>query len=59
MNLIELTPRRHDLAESTLAEIPGFIIRFAKTITPIISKNEASAITFGKLFELEWIEAKL
>jgi hypothetical protein len=57
--VVELSPCWRDFAESTLAEIPAFIVRSAQAITPTIPKNEPSAITLGKLLVLEWIQAKL
>jgi hypothetical protein len=50
---------RRDFAESTLSKRPSLIIRPTQTVTPAIPKDELSAITFAKLLELEWIEAKL
>ena len=48
-------PNRRDFAESTLSKVPAFIVRSTQTQRQQIPKNEASAITFGKLLELEWI----
>jgi hypothetical protein len=50
---------RQDFAESTLAEIPTFIVRSAQAIAPATAKDQASPFTLRKLLEPEWVEIEL
>jgi hypothetical protein len=58
-NLIGLCPCGCNFVESTLAELPTFIVPSAQAIAPATAKDQAFPITLRKLLEPEWFEIEL
>ena len=57
-NFVKLTPLWGNLAETTTAAMPAYVIRRPETVTTTVRESQNPDLVFRKFLELEWVHVE-